>query len=161
VCRDWIKSLLTIHVFVRPKSLYQLKLFLVNTRLVPGTSTGLYRSPVLPMPNWPAQLWPQHLTSLPVQMMQVWYPPTAMAMAVMAIAEPPASVSVRTHWHRHIHLPLTALLHNRQLTLDPMNPDPPPPDHLPRCVRACVRACVRSCVRACVCVHVCTITTYR
>ena len=47
----------------------------------PGTSTGLYRSPVLPMPSWPRSFIPQHFTVPPVTMTHVWACPMATALA--------------------------------------------------------------------------------
>ncbi len=47
----------------------------------PGTSTGLNRSPVLPMPSWPRSFIPQHFTVPPVTMTHVWACPMATALA--------------------------------------------------------------------------------
>ncbi len=76
------------------------------------TSTGVGRLVVLPSPNWPDPLRPQHLTPPPTVSEQVCPPPAA--MACMPLARPTTSTGVL----RLVVVP------------SPNWPDPLPPQHL-------------------------------
>ena len=52
-----------------------------------STSTGLVCSVVLPIPNWPLKLRPQHLTPPPVMMAHVWAAPMAMEVAEAPVSK--------------------------------------------------------------------------
>src|SRR5207237_1185347 len=53
----------------------------------PETSTGVWRSVVVPSPSWPQSLLPQHLTPPALVRAQVWSPPAAIAATPLASPE--------------------------------------------------------------------------
>src|SRR5436190_24342705 len=60
--------------------------------LSPLTPTGVYESFVVPLPSWPNELRPQHLTAPLLKSAHVWPPP--IAIAITAPPSPTTSTGV-------------------------------------------------------------------
>ncbi len=96
-------AVVTAHVCAPPAEMAAAPL------LKPLTFTGVLLSVVVPLPNWPSLLWPQHFTPPAVVRAQVWPPPAD--TAATPLVRPLTSTGVLLPAPQHFTPPAVVIAH--------------------------------------------------